>query len=279
MGFLAAQAPKEAEMDLKLLGKRALITGGSRGIGKAIARTLAEEGVSVVIAARGRDALDATAVELSEETGSSVVGVVADTGSDDSVRNLVSEANNLLGGIDILVNCAARPGGQGAVPTLAEITEEEFNDHMNVKVMGYLRCAREVAPLMADQGWGRIINISGMASRSSGTVIGSMRNVAVSAMTKNLADELGPDGINVTVVHPGMTRTEATAGVVASRAEAAGISEAEVEKQMSGGNSVQTIIDARDIAYVVTMLASPLSIAITGDSIAAGGGVGTAIHY
>ena len=118
-----------------------------------------------------------------------------------------------------------------------------------------------------------------MASRNSGTVIGSMRNVAVSAMTKNLADELGPHGINVTVVHPGMTRTEATAGVVAGRAEAAGISEAEVQKQMAAGNSVRTIIDARDIAYVVTMLASPLSIAITGDSIAAGGGVGTAIHY
>jgi NAD(P)-dependent dehydrogenase (short-subunit alcohol dehydrogenase family) len=181
--------------------------------------------------------------------------------------------------IDILVNCAARPGGQGAVPTLAEITEEEFNDHMNVKVMGYLRCAREVAPLMIEQGWGRIINISGMASRNSGTVIGSMRNVAVSAMTKNLADELGSHGINVTVVHPGMTRTEATAGVVARRAEAAGVSESEMEEQMAQGNSVRTIIDASDIAYVVTMLASPLSIAITGDSIAAGGGVGTAIHY
>ncbi len=266
-------------MDLKLRGKRALVTGGSRGIGKAIARTLATEGVSVVIAARGKDALDSTAAELSAETGSTITGVVADTGSDESVRNLIAEAKSVLGGIDILVNCAARPGGQGAIPTLAEITEEEFNDHMNVKVMGYLRCAREVAPLMTEQGWGRIINISGMASRNSGTVIGSMRNVAVSAMTKNLADELGPHGINVTVVHPGMTRTEATAGVISSRAGAAGVSEDEIEKQMSQGNSVRTIIDATDIAYVVTMLASPLSIAITGDSIAAGGGVGRAIYY
>ena len=266
-------------MDLKLQGKRALVTGGSRGIGKAIARTLAAEGVSVVIAARGKDALDATASELSGETGSKVVGVAADTGSDNSVRNLIAEAKGLLGGIDILVNCAARPGGQGPVPALSEVTEEEFNDHMNVKVMGYLRCAREVAPLMTGLGWGRIINISGMASRNSGTVIGSMRNVAVSAMTKNLADELGPHGINVTVVHPGMTRTEATASVIAKRAEAAGVSEAEMEEQMSQGNSVRTFIDASDIAYVVTMLASPLAIAITGDSIAAGGGVGTAIHY
>ncbi|HIF71844.1 MAG TPA: SDR family oxidoreductase [Dehalococcoidia bacterium] len=266
-------------MDLKLLGKRAIVTGGSRGIGKAIARALAEEGVTIVIASRGKDELDATAEELTNETGSTVTGVVVDTGSDESVANLIAEAKAVLGGIDILVNCAARPGGQGAIPTLAGVTTEQFNDHMNIKVMGYLRCAREVAPLMTEQGWGRIINISGLASRSSGTVIGSMRNVAVSAMTKNLADELGPSGVNVTVIHPGLTRTEATAGVIAGRAEASGVSEDEIESQMAQGNSSRTIIDASDIAYVVTMLASPLSIAINGDGIAAGGGVGTAIHY
>ncbi|MBT3555284.1 MAG: SDR family oxidoreductase [Chloroflexi bacterium] len=266
-------------MDLKLVGKCAVITGGSRGIGKAIARTLAEEGVSVVISARGQEALDATAKELTNETGSTVTGVVADTGSDDSVRNLIVEAKSILGGIDILVNCAARPGGQNTVPTLAGVTTEEFNDHMNVKVMGYLRCAREVAPIMTEQGWGRIINISGMASRNTGTVVGSMRNVAVTAMTKNLAAELGKHGINATVIHPGMTRTEATESVVAKRAVAEGISEEAVEQKLAQGNLSGTIIDAADIAYVVAMLASPLSIAINGDGIAAGGGVGTAIYY
>ncbi|HJP28831.1 MAG TPA: SDR family NAD(P)-dependent oxidoreductase [Dehalococcoidia bacterium] len=266
-------------MDLKLLGKRAIVTGGSRGIGKAIARMLAEEGVIVVIASRGKEALDATAEELTNETGSTVTGVVADTGSDNSVRSLIAAAKSIMGGIDILVNCAARPGGQSTVSTLAEVTTEEFNDHMNVKVMGYLRCAREVAPVMTEQNCGRIINISGLASRSTGTVVGSMRNVAVSAMTKNLADELGPSGINVTVIHPGMTRTEATERVVADRAEAEGVSEEEIESRMAQGNSSRTIIDASDIAYVVTMLASPLSIAVNGDGIAAGGGVGTAIYY
>ncbi|MDA1278597.1 MAG: SDR family NAD(P)-dependent oxidoreductase [Chloroflexi bacterium] len=266
-------------MDLKLQGKRALVTGGSRGIGKAIARTLAAEGVSIVIAARNQAALDATAAEISSESGVKVVGVVADTGSDESVRNLIAEATRALGGIDILVNSAARPGGQNAVPTLQGVTEDEFNDHMNVKVMGYLRCARDVAPQMIEQGWGRIINISGMASRNTGTVIGSMRNVAVTAMTKNLANELGPHGINVTVIHPGLTRTEATEGVISRRAEATGMTEAEVERQMAEGNSVKTLIDASDIAYVVAMLASPRSIAINGDVIAAGGGVGTAIYY
>ena len=98
-------------------------------------------------------------------------------------------------------------------------------------------------------------------------------------MCKNLAEELGPHGINVTVVHPGMTRTEATAMVVENRARAEGVSPSEIEHRMAQGNSVRRVIDAREIAYVVAFLASPRSIAINGDAVAAGGGTGTAIHY
>jgi len=132
---------------------------------------------------------------------------------------------------------------------------------------------------MKAAGWGRIINISGLAARQAGSTVGSMRNVAVAAMTKNLADELGPHGINVTVVHPGLTRTEATPGVVARRAEASNTTPEEIERRMAEGNSVRRLIDAEDIAYVVAMLASPRSIAINGDTIAAGGGAPRAIHY
>jgi len=255
------------------------VTGGSRGIGKAIARALAREGCDVAICARSREPLEATARELASETGRRVVPVTGDTGSTESVRSVVAAAVRELGGIDILVNNAARPGGQGPVPTLATVTAAAFNEDMNVKVMGYLRCAQAVAPHMVANGWGRIINISGLAARNAGTVIGSMRNVAVSAMTKNLANELGPRGINVTVVHPGTTRTEATAGVIERRAKAEGVPPAEIERRMAESNSVRRIIDASDIANVVAFLASPKSIAINGDAIAAGGGVGTAIHY
>jgi NAD(P)-dependent dehydrogenase (short-subunit alcohol dehydrogenase family) len=192
---------------------------------------------------------------------------------------MVKRAVEALGRVDILVNCAARPLGSGKVPRLSEITDDHFWADMNVKVMGYLRCAREVAPHMREQGWGRIINVSGLASRQSGSTIGSMRNVAVAAMTKNLADELGPHGINVTVVHPGATRTERTTGMVQEQARSQGISEQEAEERMAQANSVRRVIDARDIAYVVAFLASPKSIAINGDAIAAGGGVGKAIHY
>ena len=266
-------------MDLELSGKTAIVTGGSRGIGKAIANELALEGVDVAIVARGLEALEATAREIARDTKRRILPIQVDTGNDESVQAMVRQAVESLGRVDILVNCAAKAGGQAPVPSLQEITGELFWDDMNVKVMGYLRCAREVAPHMRQQGWGRIINVSGLAARQSGSTIGSMRNVAVAALTKNLADELGPQGINVTVVHPGTTRTEKTPQVIADRALKQGVSPEEVEQGMAQANSVRRIIDARDIAYVVTFLASPKSGAINGDAIAAGGGSGRAIHY
>jgi NAD(P)-dependent dehydrogenase (short-subunit alcohol dehydrogenase family) len=266
-------------MELELQGKVAIVTGGSRGIGKAVARELAREGMDVALAARDQAALAATAAELAQETGRRILPVVADTSRDDSVRELVRQVIAHFGRVDVLVNAAAQPGGQAPPPKLAEITDQLFWDDVNVKVMGYLRCAREVAPHLIRQGWGRIINISGLAARSTGSPIGSMRNVAVVALTKNLADELGPHGINVTVVHPGTTRTEKMAGVISAQATAQGISEAEVERRMAQGNSSRRIVDAGEIAYVVAFLASPKSVAINGDVIAAGGGVGRGIYY
>jgi NAD(P)-dependent dehydrogenase (short-subunit alcohol dehydrogenase family) len=265
-------------MDLELAGKTAIVTGGSRGIGKAIARELAAEGVDVAIVARSRDALEQTAAELAEATGRRIVPIVADTGSDESVKAMVEQAAQALGRIDILVNGAAQPGGQAPPPKLAQITDDAFYSDVNVKVMGYLRCAREVAPHMIDHGWGRIINISGLAARSTGSTIGSIRNVAVVALTKNLAEELGPRGINVTVVHPSLTRTEKTPAAIAALAERQGISQADAEKRMVN-NLIGRWIDARDIAFVVTFLASPRAAAINGDVIAAGGGVKGSIYY
>ena len=266
-------------MDLELKGKTAIVTGGSKGIGKAVARELANEGVDVAIVARSREALEETAAELAKETGRRIVPIVADTRDDESVRAMVAQTMKALGRVDILVNSAAKPAGQGPVPKLGEITNELFWEDMNTKVMGYIRCARETAPIMKKNGWGRIINISGLGARYSGSTIGSMRNIAVSAMTKNLADELGPHGINVTVVHPGMTYTERIPGLVAERAEAQNVSEEEIERQLREANSVKKLIDAREVAHVVAFLASPKSISINGDAVVCGGGVGNAIYY
>ena len=234
----------------------------------------------MALLARGAQALEAAAREISVATGRNVVGVVADTTSDAQVRNAVADAVRQLGGsVDILVNAAAEPAGFAGPPQLADITTDFFHAEMDTKVMGYIRCAREVAPGMIASGWGRIVNISGLAARQTGSAVGSIRNVAVAALTKNLADELGPSGINVTVVHPGLTRTERTAPLVQARAAAQGIPPQEVEAQMAAGNSIRQLLDASDVANVVVFLCSPKSRAVHGDVIAAGGGAPRAIHY
>jgi len=184
-----------------------------------------------------------------------------------------------LGGLDILVNAAAKPGGQVPPPKLSEITDDLFWDDVDVKVMGYLRLAREVAPYMAAGGWGRIINVSGLAARQTGSIIGSIRNVAVAALTKNLADELGPQGINVTVVHPGLTRTEKTAPLVAARAASNGVSPGEIERRLAANVTIGRLVDMTEVADIVAFLASPRSIAINGDAIACGGGMTGPIYY
>ncbi len=266
-------------MDLDLAGRRALITGGSRGIGFAAAKALVGEGAKVAIAARDVDRLETAARQLRAAGGETIVPIVVDTADDASVRDAVARALDGLGGLDILVNNAATPGGQAPPPRLANITTEDFFADVNVKVLGYLRCAREVAPVMIAQRWGRIINVSGLAARQTGAIVGSIRNVAVAALTKNLADELGGYGINVTVVHPGLTRTEKTAGVVAARAEARGSDTAQVEAQMAAHVAIGRIVDAAEVADVIAFLASPRSVAITGDAIVVGGGTIGAIHY
>lgn len=266
-------------MDLELKGKVAIITGGSRGIGKAVAKELAREGVSVALVARDAAALEAAASEIARETGAKARGFKADTGDDASVKQMVADVVAAFGRIDILVNGAAQPGGQAKPPSLAEITNDHFWADMNVKVMGYLRAAREVAPHMARQGGGRIINISGLAARNTGSTIGSMRNVSVAALTKNLADELAPQGISVVCVHPALTRTEKTPGVVERQAKAQGVSQAEIEKKMGSKNLTGKLITSEEVANVVVFLASPKAIAINGDSIATGGGQPGSIHY
>jgi len=266
-------------MDLELTGKVAIVTGGSRGIGKQIVRLLALEGADVAIVARDVATIEATRAEIAAESGRKIIGISTDTTDDASVRAMAKQVTDTFGRIDILVNAAARAGGQAPPPKLDEIDTAAFDDEMHTKVLGYLRCAREVVPSMKQNGWGRIINVSGLAARGTGTILGSVRNVSVVALTKNLADELGPHGINVTVVHPGGTRTEKTAEVVAARAEATGQTTEEIETQMAAANSIKHFVDAREVAYVVTFLCSPKSIAINGDVIAAGGGTPRAIYY
>jgi NAD(P)-dependent dehydrogenase (short-subunit alcohol dehydrogenase family) len=203
----------------------------------------------------------------------------ADTGEDNAVRDAFARIAKDFGRLDILVNAAAQVAGQSPPTKFTEITNENFWAEVNVKVLGYLRCARQAAPHMLKARWGRIINISGLAARSTGSIIGSIRNIGVAALTKNLADELGLNGINVTCVHPGVTRTEKTEGLVLRRAATAGVAPEEIEKRMADANTIRHMVTAEEVADVVAFLASPKSIAINGDAIAAGGGMPGAIYY
>jgi NAD(P)-dependent dehydrogenase (short-subunit alcohol dehydrogenase family) len=265
-------------VDLQLTGKRAIVTGGSRGIGLAAADTLAAEGADVALVARHRETLDAAADRIGRH-GGRVLALVADTTDDDAVRAMVADVVAAWDGVDILVNAAAEPASPNTARGFAHTTDDDVRAEVETKVLGYLRCARAAAPHMVARGWGRIINVSGLAARQATSVVGSVRNVAVAALTKNLADELGPSGVNVTVVHPGLTVTERTPAMVATYASAHGMSEADAETALAAGVTIGRMVTAAEIADVIAFLASPRSVAVTGDAVAVGGGARGSIHY
>lgn len=265
-------------MDLDLKCRVAVVTGGSSGIGKAIARELSAEGATVVIVARGEEKARSAAQEISGATGNAVHVYAGDTGDDASMKGLGEFVAKECGRADILVNCAAEPAGQGATPTAEEVTGEQLHRQMNVKVMGYLRAAQAVLPLMRRDGYGRIISISGMGARKAGDTVGSIRNIAVVALGKNLAEDLAGTGITSTVIHPGYTKTDKVEAMIARRAGDEGKSERDIEAGLASGNLNGFLPTPEDIAGLACFLASPRSRAINGDVVASAGGARTAIY-
>ena len=217
-------------MDLGLQDKHAIVTGGSRGIGKAIARELAREGADVAIVARNEADLEATARELATETNRRIVPLVADVTSKEQVDRIVAEAAQQLGGLHILVNSGSAPGGSAtAIGPIETVIDEDLLQDFNTKYVGALRCSRAVIPFMKTEGWGRIINISGGNARNAGNLSGGARNAALVHMTKTLAVQLGRHGITVNCIHPGTTRTERTPRLLTARAAQLGVSQEEAE--------------------------------------------------
>jgi NAD(P)-dependent dehydrogenase (short-subunit alcohol dehydrogenase family) len=272
-------------MELGLQGKHAIVTGGSRGIGKAIARELAREGVDVAIVARTGSDLAATATELASETNRRIVPLAADVTNREQIEEMVTEASRQMGSVDILVNCGSAPGGSAtAVGPIETIVDEDLIQDFNVKYVGALRCSRAVLPLMKQRGWGRIINISGANARNAGNLSGGARNGALVHMTKTLAAQFGRHGITVNCIHPGTTRTERTPRLLAARAAELGVSPEEAERRdfapdSPRGNAICRMIDASEIAFLTVFLASEKAWAVSGELIAATGGAGRAVYY
>src|SRR5438093_11976910 len=271
-------------MELGLSGKNAIVTGGSLGIGKAIALELAREGVNVAIAARSKGPLEAAAHELATATGRRIIPIVADVTSKAQVDGMVAQAAAQLGGVHILVNSGSPPGGSAtATGPIETVVDEDLLHDFNVKYVGALRCARAALPLK-EQGWGRIINISGTNARNAGNLSGGARNGAMVHMTKTLAVQLGRHGITVNCIHPGTTRTERTPGLLAARAAQLGVTPEEAEQRdfapdSPRGNAICRMVDAAEIAYLTVFLASDRAWAVSGELVVATGGAGRSVYY
>ncbi|MGR3938539.1 SDR family NAD(P)-dependent oxidoreductase [Streptomyces sp. BRA346] len=258
-------------MDLELTGRAAVVTGGSLGIGRAVARELAREGADVVITARRPAALERTAKELEAETGRRVIPLTSDTTDTASVRRMMDAAAAELGRVDILVNGAAAPSGL-VRNSIEDADPELLLTDINTKVVGYFRCAQAVTPHMKANGYGRILNIGGLTGRSSHALSG-LRNLAVVHMTKALSDQLGPSGITVNTVHPGVVETEHIHELYEKEAAKRGTTPAAVEADFAARTPIRRILEATEIAQAVCFLASPRAAAITGESLGIDGGL------
>ncbi|MGH7312216.1 MAG: SDR family NAD(P)-dependent oxidoreductase, partial [Candidatus Rokuibacteriota bacterium] len=188
-------------MDLGIQGKAAIVTGGSRGIGRETARVLLEAGARVAICARSREALEQAHDELQTKAESEVLAVVADMAVEADVERLVGEATARWGGVDILVNNA----GTMYSGRFEALTDAGLRTQLDTKVFGFMRAIRLVAPGMRARCWGRIVNVIGGAGKEPDPyMLGSgITNSALLNLTKALSTELGPDNVLVNAVCPG----------------------------------------------------------------------------
>lgn len=260
-------------MDLGLKGKVALVTGGARGIGKAIALTLAGEGCHLAICALHQENLDQAAGEIKAK-GVEVLAVRSDVSKYEDNRNFVAQAAAKFGRLDILVNNA----GTGRLSDLMQLPEAEFRHNMDVMLYGPIQCAREVIPHLRKQGAGRIVNISSVFGKQPGGLLDyDVIKAAVIMFTKDLSNYLAKDRIMVNAVCPGPIKGdlwEGPGGLGEQLGGALGMSSPEAVKWFAEQNiPVGYHGDPEDIANMVAFLASDKAKYITGQAINVDGGM------
>jgi len=253
----------------------AIVTGGSGGLAPGIARVLLEKGYAVVLVARDEARLRRTADALKDITAAPVDAVACDVTQATSVRAMVTGVLERFGRIDLLVNAAASSNPIGGA--IEEIDVDALIGDLDTKVGGYLRCIRAVAPAMKQQGHGRIVNIGGLTGRSSDTLSG-LRNVAVSHLTKVMADQLGPFGITVNAVHPGITRTPHLDELFAEMAREKGTTGTAVEADFISQIPTRRLVLPEDIGETIAFLGGGRGDAVNGESITVDGGYSRGIY-
>jgi NAD(P)-dependent dehydrogenase (short-subunit alcohol dehydrogenase family) len=257
-------------MDLQMAGKKAIVTGASEGIGKAITWAFAREGVDVAICARRKEPLEAAAAEIARATNRQIVPITADLTKPADAENLVKKAHAALGRIDILVNNAgSSPGG-----VLEHLTEEDWAQSLQLKFMGYVRCLKHVLPIMQKQKKGRVVNLIGNdgVKVSYWEIAPGAANAAGQNLTMSLASQYGKDNISFVAVNPGPVRTERWAGLVKAMARDMKLSYEEADKLAPSSIPLGRIAESEEVANLVTYLASDLAFFVNGTMIEIDGG-------
>lgn len=257
-------------MELGLDNRVALVAAASRGLGRAVAEELAQEGASLVLCARGEKALNETCLAIEQKSGVPVKGIAADLSLSADVERVVRQGLERFGRIDILVtNVGGPPAGQ-----FESLSQDVWEEATRLLLTSVLNLTRLLLPGMKERGWGRILNITSIAVKQpvQNLMLSNSLRAAVTGFARTLANEVAQDGITVNNIMPGYTRTERVEQLAESIAAKDGITPAEAVARWEAEIPMKRLGEPEEFAALAAFLVSERASYITGSSIAVDGG-------